>query len=197
MRCPFCGVDNDKVSDSRNIEEGTAIRRRRVCNACNARFTTYERIEETPLKVIKSDQSRVDYSRAKVRLAIATACRKLDVDDETIDRIVARIEQQVLTAGEREVSSQRIGEQALLELRKVHPVAYVRFLSVFRKFTDPVDFADAVQTLLPRAPRSPTGAAAGGATDSDLASRSPSGPIDASDASDAGDAGAAPEGRQP
>lgn len=148
MRCPFCGVDNDKVSDSRNIEEGAAIRRRRICNACSGRFTTYERIEETPLKVIKSDQSRVDYSRAKVRQAVATACRKLDIDDETIDRIVSRIEQQVLRAGEREVSSHRIGEQALFELKQVHPVAYMRFLSVFRKFTDPVEFTDAAQQLL-------------------------------------------------
>ena len=161
MRCPFCGVDNDKVSDSRNIEEGAAIRRRRVCNACNARFTTYERIEETPLKVIKSDQSRVDYSRAKVRQAIATACRKLDVDNETIDRIVARIEHTVLQAGEREVSSQRIGEQALLELKQVHPVAYMRFLSVFRKFTDPQEFINAAGDVQPVRGRSGSAAADG------------------------------------
>jgi transcriptional repressor NrdR len=149
VRCPFCKEDNDKVIDSRSSEGGRVIRRRRECLACERRFTTYEKIGESfKLNVIKKDGSRVPYDREKVIAGLQKACYKRPVSAEKIQDIADHIEEEIFRHYDKEVSSQFIGEQAMMFLRKVDNVAYIRFASVYRDFTDADDLLDEVSQAL-------------------------------------------------
>jgi transcriptional repressor NrdR len=140
MQCPFCRKDNDRVVDSRAGENGRVTRRRRECLECKRRYTSYERVEETPLRVIKKDGSRVGFDRAKVRAGIEKACEKRPVSADEIARIVEAIEAEAIEGFEREVPTHFIGERVMEELRRLDEVAYVRFASVYRAFKDVNEF---------------------------------------------------------
>lgn len=133
MRCPYCRAPESKVLESRNAEE-TAIRRRRECLACGKRFTTFERVEEMPLYVFKRDGRRESFDRGKIRHGLLTAAEKRPVAVDTLDEVAARVEGEIRDGGEREVSSRRIGEMVMEELRRLDEVAYIRFASVYRSF---------------------------------------------------------------
>ncbi len=148
MKCPYCREDNDKVIDTSAIEGGAAIRRRRECLACDRRFTTYERIERHPLKVVKKDDRRVPFDRERIRLGLEKACEKRPVSAETIDQLVSEVENEVYQNMEREVPSEYIGELVIKKLRQLDTVAYVRFASVYRDFKDASDFVEEVEPLL-------------------------------------------------
>ena len=148
MRCPYCKKENDKVIDSRAANEGTMIRRRRECEACSRRYTTYERIEEIPLYVIKKDQRREAYDKAKVLAGIHKACEKRPVPLEEQDKIAGDLEKILHEKYEKEVSSRVIGEFIMLRLAKVDQIAYVRFASVYREFQDVSHFMKEIKTLL-------------------------------------------------
>jgi len=148
MRCPFCRVDQDRVVDSRSGDDGTTIRRRRECLNCKRRFTTYERIEENPMRVIKKDGRRVPYDREKLRRGIEKACWNLAVSAEQIDQAVAAVEAEAFDKYEREVPSAFIGERVMNELRKLHQVAYVRFASVYREFKDVGEFLGVLEEFV-------------------------------------------------
>lgn len=136
MRCPFCGHPEDKVVDSRMSREADAIRRRRECLACERRYTTYERVEEIYPQIVKSDGTREDYERAKMRRGIRIACIKRPISLEQIDAVVDAVERQMMARPGREVSSEWIGSAVTAELRNLDPVAYIRFASVYRAFSD-------------------------------------------------------------
>ncbi|MGI6454022.1 MAG: transcriptional regulator NrdR [bacterium] len=148
MKCPFCGVDNDKVVDSRAMQEGTSIRRRRECLNCHNRFTTYERIEEIQLLVIKRNHQREPYDRSKIERSIRLACQKRPVSEEQIQEITSRIEHHLYTGLEREVPSSVIGESVMQELSNLDQVAYVRFASVYREFKDIQQFLDELNMIM-------------------------------------------------
>jgi len=149
MLCPFCRRSETKVVDSRTSEQ-FVIRRRRECLdvKCGRRFTTYEKIEESPLRVIKKDGSRVPFDREKIRIGLEKACYKRPVSDEVIERIVKEVEADVYQNFEREVPSRYIGEQVFSTLRSVDQVAFVRFASVYREFKDVNDFVEELQPML-------------------------------------------------
>ena len=149
MRCPFCGSEDTQVKDSRPVEDAIAIRRRRQCAACGARFTTFERVQLRDLTVFKSDQRRVPFDRDKLARSIRIATRKRGIDDEQIERIVNGIVRRLETAGESEVSSRRIGELTMESLSKLDEVAYVRFASVYREFATVKDFEEFIRQLPP------------------------------------------------
>lgn len=136
IRCPSCFNDDTRVLDSRPTEEGAAIRRRRECSACGRRFTTFERIEEVPLMVVKKDGSRQRFDRSKVLQGILKACEKRPIAMAVLEEISALVERDLMQSGEREVSSSAIGELVMDHLKGVDPVAYVRFASVYRQFAD-------------------------------------------------------------
>lgn len=140
MRCPFCGSDDNQVKDSRPVEEGGAVRRRRQCNACGARFTTFERIQLRELAVIKRDGRRVPFDREKFKRSIMIATRKRGIDEERIDRIVNGIVREVELSGETEIEARRLGALAMERLAELDQVAYVRFASVYHDFTGVRDF---------------------------------------------------------
>jgi len=146
MRCPHCKVDDDRVIDSRSSNDGGVIRRRRICNGCGRRFTTYERIEEAPLRVIKRSGRRTHFDRAKLLRGLQRACEKCDVSEEELETIAQRVEEKVASSHGREVTSDDIGTFVLDELRKLDQVAWVRFASVFRKFNTAEDFSLAIST---------------------------------------------------
>jgi transcriptional repressor NrdR len=148
MKCPYCGEDDDRVTDSRIAENGYAIRRRRQCNKCGKRFTTYERIERRRLKVVKKDGSRVPYDRNKIKTGLEKACWKRPISDEQIEAIVTAIEDDIEKNFESEVESRYIGELAMKHLRDLDQVAYVRFASVYRQFEDVHDFMEEVRPML-------------------------------------------------
>lgn len=148
MRCPFCKVDDDKVIDSRAASDGYAIRRRRECLACGRRFTTYERIEESPLRVIKKDGGREPFERRKILLGLIKACEKRPIPIADLESITERIENQVLEEYDSEVPVQYIGELVMRELKDVDQVAYVRFASVYREFKDINEFMDELKGML-------------------------------------------------
>jgi len=153
MRCPFCQVDNDKVIDSRACEDNFAIRRRRVCMHCSKRYTTYERLEDLTIKVVKKNGVREPFSREKIRSGLRNACWKRPVSDEQIDAIVDAVANKVHTQVEDEVDTRELGEMVMNKLRSLDQVAYVRFASVYRQFKDAQDFVSEVSelgTLLPR-----------------------------------------------
>lgn len=141
MRCPFCGSDNTSVKDSRAAEDDTAVRRRRVCESCGARFTTFERVQLREIMVVKRDGKRVPFDRERLARSITIALRKRPVDREQIDQMVSGILRKLESTGEQEVTSNDVGELAMDALKRVDPVGYVRFASVYRDFKDPSDFA--------------------------------------------------------
>ncbi|KCZ97893.1 NrdR family transcriptional regulator [Hyphomonas polymorpha PS728] len=141
MRCPFCGSDNTSVKDSRAAEDDTAVRRRRVCESCGARFTTFERVQLREIMVVKRDSKRVPFDRERLARSITIALRKRPVDREQIDQMVSGILRKLESTGEQEVTSNDVGELAMDALKRVDPVGYVRFASVYRDFKDPSDFA--------------------------------------------------------
>ena len=148
MKCPYCGVTEDKVVDSRASKEGTAIRRRRECLGCERRFTTYESIEDTPLTVIKSDGRREIFNKNKLIDKIRLSCTKRPISTEQIEEIADRIEDQLVSKGEREIEAkQQIGELVMNELKRLDDVAYVRFASVYRQFKDLSDFKEELRQL--------------------------------------------------
>ncbi|GAA0278306.1 transcriptional regulator NrdR [Alteraurantiacibacter aestuarii] len=142
MRCPFCAHDDSQVKDSRPTEDNTSIRRRRQCESCGARFTTFERVQLRDIFVIKTDGKRQSFDRAKIEQSVSLACRKRGIDQERIDQLVSGIQRQVETAGESEVPSARIGEMVMDGLRQIDSVAYIRFASVYRDFSEAKDFED-------------------------------------------------------
>lgn len=147
MMCPYCKHDETKVIDSRGSQD-YAIRRRRECLKCERRFTTYEKIEESPLKVIKKDGSRVPFDREKIRVGVEKACWKRPVSEESIERVVAEIEADLYENFEREVPSRYIGEKLMDALRHLDQVAFVRFASVYREFKDVNDFVEELEPML-------------------------------------------------
>ena len=148
MRCPYCRVDNDRVIDSRVSQDGFAIRRRRECSHCKKRFTTYERLEEMGIKVVKKNNVREPFDREKIRAGLAKACWKRPVSDEQIEQIVSLIESDVYATGENEIDSPLLGEMVMNRLAAVDQVAFVRFASVYRRFKDVRDFVDELQPIL-------------------------------------------------
>lgn len=142
MRCPFCAHDDSQVKDSRPTEDNTAIRRRRQCESCGARFTTFERVQLREVAVVKSDGKREPFDRGKIEQSVALACRKRGVEQERIDQLVSGIQRQVETAGESELPSSKIGEMVMEGLRQLDSVAYIRFASVYRDFSEARDFEE-------------------------------------------------------
>ena len=150
MRCPFCQEDQDRVVDSRSSGEGSIIRRRRECMSCGRRFTTYERIENLPLRVVKKDGSRTEFNRAKILEGLVKACEKRPIATEKLQEVVADIENELYTHHDKEVSSRHIGQLVMRRLRDMDKVAYVRFASVYREFEDVSEFVDEVKPMLDR-----------------------------------------------
>lgn len=140
MRCPFCGNEDTQVKDSRPADDGASIRRRRSCNACGNRFTTFERVQLRELTVIKTDGRRVPFDRDKLARSVRVALRKRPFDEERIERIVNGIQRRLEVEADSEVTSRRIGDIVLDTLRDVDQVAYVRFASVYRNFREAKDF---------------------------------------------------------
>lgn len=148
MRCPFCQTDNDRVIDSRTCDQGFSIRRRRECNSCRRRYTTYERLEDLEIKVIKKDGIREPFDAAKLRDGISKACWKRPVSTEQIDQVVTELQAVLYSKFEKEIDSSLLGELIMEQLRQLDQVAYVRFASVYREFKDAHDFVDEVQPML-------------------------------------------------
>lgn len=148
MKCPFCDYTDSKVIDSRPTEEGTSIRRRRECISCGKRFTTYEKVESVPIMVIKKDQTREPFDREKVLAGIIQACRKRPVSMEQMVQMVDNIESELQNLMDREITSTKIGEMVMTELKQTDDVAYVRFASVYRQFKDINTFVAEVNKLL-------------------------------------------------
>ena len=146
MRCPFCAHEDSQVKDSRPSEDGAAIRRRRQCEACGARFTTFERVQLRELTVLKKDGKRQPFDRDKLARAIGHATRKRDIPAEKIDRLISGVQRQLETRGD-EVKTAQIGEAVMAGLRALDHVAYIRFASIYKDFSDPGDFADIAERV--------------------------------------------------
>lgn len=142
MRCPFCAHDDSQVKDSRPTEDNTAIRRRRQCEGCGARFTTFERVQLREILVVKSGEKREPFDRSKIEQSVALACRKRGVPQERLDQLVSGIQRQVETLGESEIQAKSIGEMVMDGLRQLDSVAYIRFASVYRDFSEARDFEE-------------------------------------------------------
>ena len=147
MRCPFCLTPDSQVRDSRPAEEGAAIRRRRACTACGARFTTFERAQLRDLVVLKRSGGREPFDREKLARSVRTACRKRPVDEDAIERLVTGVVRRLESSGDGEVDARAIGEAVIEGLRALDPVAYIRFASVYRDFTEAGDFAAIARAL--------------------------------------------------
>ena len=147
MKCPFCGTDDTQVVDSRVNDEGNSIRRRRRCSECDKRFTTYESVELTRTQVVKQNGKREDFSRNKLHQSLSRALHKRPVPVEYIDQAIERIIQKVLAYGEKEITARELGENVMHELKKMDKVAYIRFASVYRSFSDVEDFHDVIRDL--------------------------------------------------
>ena len=148
MRCPFCNQDNSKVVDSRPVEDTNSIRRIRMCESCGKRFTTYEKVETIPLSVIKKDQTREQYDRAKIQDGILRACYKRPIPIEKIEMTMDSIEGDIFDSADREIASTRIGEIVMEHLKDLDAVAYVRFASVYREFKDVSTFMDELKKFM-------------------------------------------------
>lgn len=148
MRCPFCNNDNTRVVDSRPVDDNYAIRRRRMCDECGKRFTSYEKVETIPLIVIKKDMNREQYDRTKLEGGILRACHKRPISANQITDIIDEIEQEIFNQSDREISSVRIGEMVMEKLQEVDAVAYVRFASVYREFKDVNTFMNELRKML-------------------------------------------------
>ena len=142
MRCPFCSHENSQVKDSRPTEDGASIRRRRQCEECSARFTTFERVQLRDLTVVKAGNRREPFDRTKLERSIAIACRKRPVPPERLDRLVSSLQRQIETSGDSEIASTRIGELVMAGLKALDPVAYIRFASVYKDFREAKDFEE-------------------------------------------------------
>ncbi len=136
MKCPFCNNENIRVIDSRPAEEHNAIRRRRQCEVCHRRFTTYEKIETIPLMVVKKDETRQAYDRDKIEAGVLLACHKRPISAQEIDRLVDEVENEAFNCEEKEITTRRIGNLVMDKLKELDEVAYVRFSSVYREFKD-------------------------------------------------------------
>lgn len=142
MKCPFCGHTSTQVLDTRVSDDADAVRRRRRCEACDKRFTTYERTELAFPAIVKKNGSRVDYTRAKLKDSMRLALRKRPVSAEAVDEAILRIEEKLLASGEKEVVTSHLGELVMRELKKLDKIAYIRFASVYRSFEDVSEFRD-------------------------------------------------------
>ena len=147
MRCPYCGHEDTQVVETRESDDGGAIRRRRRCQKCDKRFTTYERAEIALPSVVKKDGSRVEFDAAKLRASMMLALRKRPVSTEQVDAALERIQERLLTSGAREVASARLGELLMRELKRIDKVAYVRFASVYRSFEDVDEFRRLIRDI--------------------------------------------------
>lgn len=147
MRCPFCAHDDTQVKDSRPTEDNASIRRRRQCSSCGARFTTFERVQLREVVVVKSGDRREPFDRSKLEHSIALALRKRGIDQERLDQLISGIQRQVETSGEAEVPSSHIGELVMEGLRQIDSVAYIRFASVYRDFSEARDFEEFASTV--------------------------------------------------
>ncbi|MGE4273944.1 MAG: transcriptional regulator NrdR [Desulfitobacterium sp.] len=148
MHCPFCGNDETKVLESRQVEEGTAVRRRRECDGCSRRFTTFEKYEDMPLVVVKKDGRREEFSRGKLKAGILRACEKRPVSVEQIETMAYEIEKNLRNGHDREVPSKSIGEAVMNNLVHLDEVAYIRFASVYREFKDVQRFLEELHELV-------------------------------------------------
>lgn len=148
MKCPFCHVDNDRVIDTRASEDGFATRRRRECLACKRRYTTYEHIEGTNVKIVKKDGSREPFDRAKIKQGLEKACWKRPISDAQLEKIVSDVQNEIDENFDAEVESRQVGEMVMRRLRALDQVAYVRFASVYRQFKDARDFVDELRPML-------------------------------------------------
>ena len=148
MKCPFCRKDHDRVIDSRSADQGHPVRRRRACLACKRRFTTYEKVEEITLYVIKKDGRRELFDRDKLKRGLLTACKKRPVSVEKIEEVANKIETELLEKAGREVRSKAIGDLLMRELKRLDHVAYVRFASVYREFKDVAEFVKELRPML-------------------------------------------------
>ena len=148
MKCPYCGHENTRVIDSRPAEENNSIRRRRVCDECEKRFTTYEKIETIPLIVIKKDNNRETYDRSKIEAGVLRACHKRPISANRINQLVDDVETAIFAREEKEISSQVIGELVMNKLKDLEAVAYVRFAYVYREFKDINTFMDELKKVL-------------------------------------------------
>ncbi len=148
MKCPFCSKENTKVIDSRPAEENSAIRRRRVCDACGRRFTTYEKIETIPLVVIKKDETREPYDRSKIEDGVMRACHKRPISVNRISTLIDEVETAIFNREEKEIPSEVIGELVMDKMKELEPVAYVRFASVYREFKDVNTFIDEIKGMM-------------------------------------------------
>lgn len=150
MKCPYCQIDNDRVIDSRISEEGFAIRRRRICNQCEKRFTTYERVTELDIKVVKKDGARENFKPEKIRQGLERACWKRPIPTDALEQAIFEITQKIYQAADAEIDSQAIGEIVMSQLIEIDDVAYIRFASVYRQFADIHDFVEEVRPILDR-----------------------------------------------
>ena len=148
MKCPYCSSDNTRVIDSRPAEDNNSIRRRRLCDECGKRFTTYEKVETIPLIVIKKDNNRVQYDRSKIEAGILRACHKRPISADQINCLVDDIETEIFNREEKEISSSVIGEIVMDKLKDLEAVAYVRFASVYREFKDINTFMNELKKIL-------------------------------------------------
>ena len=148
LKCPYCGNDNTRVVDSRPVDDNTAIRRRRLCDGCGKRFTSYEKAETIPLRVVKRDQSRVEYDRSKIEAGILRACHKRPISASRIEEVVDQIEKDIYNLESREVESTQIGELVMKYLKDLDAVAYVRFASIYREFKDVDTFMKELERLM-------------------------------------------------
>lgn len=153
MRCPYCHVDNDRVLDTRAAEGGYMVRRKRICNSCQRRFATTEKIEKLSVRVVKSDQTREPLDREKIRRGIERACSKRSIPSATIERVVQDIETDIYTHYESEVTSAQVGDIVMQHLTGLDQVAYIRFASVYREFDDAQDFIQAISTIVGQRPK--------------------------------------------
>ena len=147
MRCPFCTHEDSQVKDSRPTEDGAAIRRRRQCEACGARFTTFERIQLREIWVVKSEGRKQAFDRDKLARSIGIACRKRPIDAARIEKLISGIQRQLETSGEGEVAAQAIGQMVMEGLKRLDSVAYIRFASVYKDFTEAKDFEEFASTV--------------------------------------------------
>ena len=148
MKCPFCNQEATRVIDSRPADDNSSIRRRRLCDECGKRFTTYEKVETIPLIVIKKDNNRETYDRAKIEAGVLLACRKRPIPAKDINTLIDKVEQEIFSREEREVPSKLIGELIMAKLKDLDSVAYVRFASVYREFKDVNTFMDELKKIL-------------------------------------------------
>ena len=155
MKCPFCQLDNDKVIDSRSGEDGFVIRRRRHCQNCERRFTTYERVAEVDIRIVKKDGAREPFRPEKIRKGVERACWKRPIPTHEVEKIITEIVQEVYLVGDTEIDSDTLGEMVMEKLIELDEVAYIRFASVYRQFKDIHDFVDEVRPMLNRASTKP------------------------------------------